>query len=113
MNEDESGKIIAKNLKRLAYAKQKSQADIAKELNISKTTLSSWMSGYRVPRMSNVDRLAKYFNCLRADIVEPYKPRPVGHMTAFENNIILAYRAASDDNKRMVKFALGLMEGDD
>ena len=110
---EENGKIIAKNLKRLAYDHQKTQADISKDLHISKTTLSSWMSGYRTPRMSNVDRLAKYFNCLRADIVESYVPKPIEHLTAFERNIVLAYRAASDDNKRVVKFALGLMEGEE
>lgn len=110
MSDEEYGKIIAKNLKRLAYEHQKTQADIARDLHISKTTLSSWMNGYRVPLVANVDMLANYFNCRRSDIIEPYTPKPIGNMTAFERNIILAYRAASDDNKRIVKFALGLVE---
>lgn len=110
MDDVEQGKIIAKNLKRLAYDHKKTQAEIARDLGISKTTLSSWMSGYRVPRVANVDRLAKYFNCLRSDIIEPRELKPIGHVSPFEQNIILAYRAASDDNKRVVKFALGLME---
>jgi len=110
MDDIEQGKIIAKNLKRLAYDHKKTQADIARDLNISKTTLSSWMSGYRVPRMANVDRLAKYFKCLRSDIIEPRELKPIEHMSPFERNMILAYRAASEDNKRIVKYALGLTE---
>lgn len=111
MSTDENiARIIAINLKRLAYEHGKSQADISRDLSISKQTLSSWMNGQRIPRMSKVDLLCHYFNCTRADILDPYVPKPLGNMTAFERNIILAYRAASDDNKRIVKFALGLVE---
>ena len=91
MEETDYGRIIAKNLKRLAYEKNKTQADIARDLNISKTTLSSWMSGYRVPRMSSVDMLCKYFGITRRELIEPNGLVPLESFTAFERNIILAY----------------------
>jgi repressor LexA len=110
MTEQEYGKIIAKNLKRLAYEHNKTQTDIANDLGISKTTLSSWMSGYRTPKMSNIDRLSKYFHITRQELTEPHGIVPVEQMSAFERNIILAYRNASTDRKEAVLLLLGMKE---
>ena len=92
-----------KNLKRLAYEHNKTQTDSANDLGISKTTLSSWMSGYRTPKMSNIDRLSKYFHITRQELTEPHGIVPVEQMSAFERNIILAYRNASTDRKEAVQ----------
>ena len=71
MNTEEYGRIIAKNLKRLAYENRKSQVEIARDLGINKSTLSGWMNGTRVPKMSKIDMLCTYFGCERSDIMEP------------------------------------------
>lgn len=110
MTNEEYGKIIAKNLKRLAYYTEKSQVEIAKELGVSKATLGAWMNGTRIPKMDKIDLLADYFNVTRNEIMMPNGMVPLEKFTSFERNLILAYRAASEDNKRMVKFALGLVE---
>lgn len=70
MTEKYYAKIVGRNLKRIAYDHRKTQADIAKDLNISKSTVSSWMNGTRVPKMDKIDLLCHYFNCKRADIME-------------------------------------------
>lgn len=64
------GKIIAKNLKRIAYENQKTQADIARDLRLTQSTVSSWMLGTRIPRMDKIDMLCNYFNVSRAEIME-------------------------------------------
>lgn len=110
MDENDYGRIIGKNIKRIAYEKGKTQADIARELNISKTTLSSWMSGYRTPRMQNIDMLAKYFGVTRSELTEPYGFVQLETLSAFERNIILAYRNATPDRKESVLLLLGLKE---
>ena len=74
--EKKFAKIFSKNLKRLAYDNGKKQVDMAKDLNISKATISSWMNGTRVPRMETIDLLCDYFHCKRTDIMEDYKPKP-------------------------------------
>lgn len=71
MTEQEYQKLIAKNLKRIAFENDKTQADIARDLKINKQTVSSWFRGERTPRMSKIDALCKYFNCKRSDIMEP------------------------------------------
>ncbi len=72
MTTTEYGRIISKNLKRIAYDAHKTQADIARDLNIKQTTLSTWMNGTRIPRMDKIDLLCHYFNCTRADIMEEH-----------------------------------------
>ena len=72
MGTQEYGKIISKNLRRIASDANKNQADIARDLRINKATVSSWMNGTRVPRMDKVDMLASYFNVTRADIMEEH-----------------------------------------
>lgn len=73
MSEQDYAKLVAKNLRRIMYEHGKTQAEVAKDLNISKATLSSWMNGTRIPRMNKVDLLCHYFNCKRADIMEDHE----------------------------------------
>ena len=71
IGEREYNKIIARNLKRLIYERQKTQADVARDLGISKATLSSWMNGTRTPKIENIDMLCDYFMVPRSAIMEP------------------------------------------
>lgn len=68
----EYARLIGKNLKRIAYVRGKSQADISRDLKINKGTVSSWMNGTRMPKMSKIDMLCEYFNVNRSDIMEEY-----------------------------------------
>ncbi len=70
MSDQEYARIVSKNLRRIAYEAEKTQADISKDLKISKATISSWMNGTRVPRMDKIDLLCHYFNVKRSDIME-------------------------------------------
>lgn len=69
----EYGQIIAQNLKRIAYDNDRTQADICRDLKLSDSTVSSWFNGTRIPRMDKIDLLTHYFNCTRADIMEPHQ----------------------------------------
>lgn len=80
MTVTEYGKIISKNLKRIAYENQKTQADIARDLGLKQATVSSWMNGTRIPRMSKIDLLCHYFNCTRVDIMEEH-PQNIYYIT--------------------------------
>lgn len=71
MNEREYAKIIAKNLRKWMLKKDVTQADLCRDLDLSKTTVSSWMNGVRTPRMSKIDMLCDYLGCSRADLMEP------------------------------------------
>jgi transcriptional regulator with XRE-family HTH domain len=72
MTEKEYAQVIAKNLKRIAFERDKTQAQIAQELKIHRATLSAWMNGTRTPKMSKIDMLCRYFGCKRSDIMESH-----------------------------------------
>ena len=79
MTDAEYSKVVARNLKRIAYEQNKSQVDIARDLGISKKTVSAWMNGTRTPKMPKIDILCAYFGVRRSDIMEPQEkplPRP-------------------------------------
>lgn len=77
---EEYAKTIGKNLKRIAYMRDKTQADISRDLGINKATVSSWMNGTRMPRMSKIDLLCEYFHVTREEIMEEY----VGETKAYD-----------------------------
>lgn len=79
MTEKEYAQVIAKNLKRIAFERDKSQAQIAQELKIHRATLSAWMNGTRTPKMSKIDMLCRYFGCKRSDIMEPHSENYIYH----------------------------------
>lgn len=68
--------IFAKNLSRLLESHHISQRDIAKILSVSSSTVSSWCTGQKIPRMDKIERLASYFGVLKSDLIEE-KPTPV------------------------------------
>lgn len=110
MNEKEYAKVIAANLRRIAYEHGKTQADMCRDLGINQGTLSSWMVGTRTPRMSKIDMLCQYFGCSRNDLMEPYVPKPVGKITGTELKIIQAFRDAPEGVQDSILILLGLKE---
>ena len=57
INAKDYAKIVAKNLRRIANEKNISQVDIAKALNVSKSSVSLWFNGKSTPRMDKIDAL--------------------------------------------------------
>ena len=76
MSEREYAKVIARNLRRIMFETNTTQADLARNLGISKATISSWMNGTRIPRMDKIDLLCHYFNVQRVDLMEEYAESP-------------------------------------
>ena len=74
MNNEEYAKLVASNLRRVALEADKTPADMARDLKINKSTISSWMNGHRTPKMDKIDLLCKYFGCTRDDLMLPYDP---------------------------------------
>lgn len=62
--------IFAKNLKYYMELNQKDRNDIAKDLNLPYTTVTSWYNGEFYPRIDKIQLLANYFGVQKADLVE-------------------------------------------
>jgi len=100
MTEKEYGKLISRNLKRLAFEKDKTQADISHDLGISKQTISSWMNGTRTPKMKKIDLLCEYFGCKRSDIMEEHEVRQgESRASVTEEDLIKRFRTLNSEGK--------------
>ena len=115
MTTKEYAKVIASNLKRLAFTNEKTQMDIARDLNLNQSTLSGWMNGTRTPKMDKIDMLCDYFKCSREDIMEPHNWKSdlefvgkINPLSTEEIQIARAYRDSDDSIKKAVRVLLGL-----
>ncbi|MCG1633726.1 MAG: helix-turn-helix transcriptional regulator [Staphylococcus epidermidis] len=62
--------ILSKNLKNLLKRKGKTQTDMAKDLDLKESTVSSWINAVKYPRRDKIELLADYFGVMPSDITE-------------------------------------------
>lgn len=65
--------ILAKNLNKYIFKSGKDRSEIAKELNISYSTLTDWVNGNKYPRINNIEKLAEYFKISKSDLIEDFE----------------------------------------
>lgn len=75
MSESEFNKIFSTNLNNQLYNHNITQAQLAKVLGVSTSTVSYWCQGIKTPRMDKVDAICSYFNITRSDLMEDPKNR--------------------------------------
>lgn len=63
-------KIFAKNLSNLLSINKKTQTDLVNDLNLNKSTVSTWINATKMPRMNKVEQLANYFGVEKSDLIE-------------------------------------------
>ena len=76
MTDELQKQIFAKNLKRLMDISGKNQMDLMNDLNLSSSTVSSWCTGQKFPRMGKIQMLADYFNVMKSDLIEDKSEPP-------------------------------------
>lgn len=65
--------IFANNLKRFLDEKNMNGADLAKLIPCTKSIVSDWLKGKKLPRTDKIDRMCIIFNCKRSDLVGQLK----------------------------------------
>ncbi len=60
---------IGNNISRLLEINKVSQIELAKAIGVSKTSISNWCNGQKIPRMDKLDKIAEYFGVDRASIL--------------------------------------------
>lgn len=61
--------IFSENLRNALYMKGRTQADLAKAVKVSETSVSNWVNGVAVPRPKMVDAICAYLVCTREDLI--------------------------------------------
>ena len=70
-------KLVGLNIVDMLIRNEKTQKDLCEAMGWSSSTVSSWCSGSRTPRMDKIDKMCEYFGCTRSDLLEDRrKPRP-------------------------------------
>lgn len=64
--------ILSNNIKNLLHKKGKSQTDMAKELNLNESTVSSWVNGAKYPRRDKIELMADYFGVMPSEITDKH-----------------------------------------
>lgn len=76
MSDQDFLKVFSKNLKYYLDNNEMSQADLAKRIGVSTTSVSNWVLGIKTPRMDKVDMMCSIFNCKRSDLMEERREQP-------------------------------------
>lgn len=64
-----SSEIFGRNLRNRLDARNRTQADLARHLNVTPTAVSRWVNGDAMPRPNMVDRICSYLNCNVEDLM--------------------------------------------
>lgn len=70
MTDKEQKRIFAKNLNKYIALNQKQQIEVAKDLDISPTTLNMWCKGNSMPSTGKIRKLADYFKIGMSDLTD-------------------------------------------
>lgn len=97
-------------IKEVRTAKGLKQADLAKLLNCSPTTVSNYEVGYRGVDSDVLCRLCDIFGCT-ADYLLGRSALSENQLTAEEATLLVAYRRADDRARDMVNLALSPFQG--
>jgi transcriptional regulator with XRE-family HTH domain len=114
MTKEEYAKVVAANMRRIMYDREKTQADLARDLHLNKSTVSSWMNGTRTPKIDKIDLLCEYLSCTREDLMEPRgKRRETVTASQDQADLVQLVMRAHPDNVKMVLALLRRLEGDE
>ena len=70
MTDEEQKRVFAKNLNKYIALNNKQQIDVAKDLDISPTTLNMWCKGNSMPSTGKISKLADYFRIGMSDLTD-------------------------------------------
>lgn len=65
---------IGQNIRRMRTERGLTQDDVAEYCGVSRPNVSMWENGTNVPRMGNIEKLARLFGVQKSDIIEERQP---------------------------------------
>lgn len=70
MSEEHFREIFSKNLNYYMNQQGIKQSDLVKHFHLAKSTISSWCTGVKLPRMDKIEALARFLNVNNSDLLE-------------------------------------------
>lgn len=85
MSDERYKAIFAKKLKYYMELNNKNQMDLMNDLDLGSSTVSSWCTGQKLPRIGKIQLLADYFGINKSDLLEE---KPFSNVTTKKGIII-------------------------
>lgn len=118
--QDDIRETFARNLRRLMYADEISQKDLAEKMNVAPSTVSAWCAGNKLPRIETIQQLADIFDVDRSDLISNAKmdirqnqqqqetrtPVPTGTITMEDIALAQKINKADEQTKRLIAYLL-------
>lgn len=119
MSDELQKKIFSENLNRLLQDREKTQSEVAKEIDVSPQTFNTWTQGIAIPRMGKIQRLADYFHIEKSTLLDKasqeqtYYTNPETVKVAqeiFDNSDLrVLFDAAKDSSPEQLKLAAEML----
>ena len=119
MSDELQKKIFSENLNRLLQDREKTQSEVAKEIDVSPQTFNTWTQGIAIPRMGKIQRLADYFHIEKSALLDnapqeqTYYTNPETAKVAqeiFDNSDLrVLFDAAKDSSPEQLKLAAEML----
>lgn len=74
MTEEMFNKVFGRNLTQMMEERGISQNELARQLDVSPTSVNNWCNGLKTPRMKMVDKICAFFGVRRADLINSKPP---------------------------------------
>ncbi len=87
MSDERYKAIFAKKLRYYMELNNKNQMDLMNDLNLGSSTVSSWCTGQKLPRIGKIQLLADYFGVNKSDLLED-KPNNTSKKTGVVINVL-------------------------
>lgn len=110
VKENEFYRIFANNLRRIMHERDKTQADMARDLHVGKSRVSSWMNGQHIPRPEMVDKICSYLNCTRSDLMTMGTNKRTRSVSKEQAELVQLTMTADSDNVKLVLEVLRRLE---
>lgn len=69
----ETKRIFSQNLTRLLDRSGITQLDLANQMGVAPSTVSSWCNAEKMPRMDKVEWMAQFFGVPTSQLIEPFQ----------------------------------------
>ncbi len=115
MEENEIKKIFSKNLAFWLNERNKTQADLYKQIKVSSATASDWCNEKIIPRVDKSVVIAEWLNIEFSDLLEDKKRNRSAEKDSFrlsdlEKEVIQKFRLLTDKKRKMFLRSLEITE---
>ena len=97
---------IAENIRKIRKVHDLKQSELAKKLNVSHATVSSWETGRTEPNIGMVEKMCEIFNCSKSELID-------GEISYHDKRLLAyAFRLANlpDDKRKQLLDYLEFLE---